>query len=494
MNMPGGKIDRTSAQPLHAQLKDIIRTAIQEGALKAGDRLPTEHELCRIYGISRTPVRQALQELVQEGWLVRIPGRGTYVADRERPRASRGYLTLRLVTEPGWSMPLQEAARLWNHDHPHRPLNLDIVEIPYPRLREHLMDAVATGTAPDISLLDSAWVAEFAHLRYILPLEAIAPRRAEQVTARLLAAAVAANSYENQLMALPASVDVAILWYRRDWLEAEGLAPPRTWEDLVRVGTHFHHPNVRSRYGPDTYGLVFVGGRRGGETTTYQLLPLLWSAGGDLIAGGRVLLDSESTHQFLTFLHDLIHRWHITPPEVTTYAWDQAAHTFAHRRAVMAFGGLYEMQFMRAERGWSEAQFRQRVGIIPIPAAKEGPYATLGGMSYVIFRQSPQPDIAFRFLEYTGHPAAVRTFWRYLQRHTAWQDLTPDPRTSAFLAATAPLLTLGRPRPSVPQYARVSEQFRWLIEETLHGHPDPGTLLHRVADRIAVLTGLPLLN
>ncbi len=485
-----GRIDRSSSQPLHAQLRDIIRTAIETGSLKEGDRLPTELELCRQYGISRTPVRQALEELVQEGWLVRIPGRGTFVAPRER--STRGIQTLRVVTEPGWAAHLQETALHWNREHPHQPVVLDIEEVTYPRLRAHLMDAVAAGAAPDIALIDSAWVAEFAHLGYIVALDDIDPEWEARFTPRLLPAAVLANRFENRLMAVPASVDVTILWYRRDWLTAEGLEPPHTWEDLVRVGRHFQQPRVRERYGPHTYSLVFVGGMAGGETTTYQLLPMLWSQGGDLIAGGRVVLAAPATRRFLTFLRDLVHTWHLVPPDVVTYTWDQGARLFARRRAVMAFGGLYEMQVMRQERGWDERQFLQRVGLAPLPAGPAGQFGTFGGMSYAIFRQSDVPDLALRFLTYTAHPAVVHTFWRVTQRHAAWRDLTPAAKVSAFLHTTAPLLALGRPRPQVPEYARVSEQFRWLVEETLRGHGDLDTLVQRAADRIAAITGLPL--
>ncbi len=487
-----GKIDRSSSEPLHAQLKELIQETIASGRLQPGDKLPTEQELCRHFGVSRTPVRQALLELVQEGLLVRIPGRGTFVAPVDTPRSRDGLLTLDVVTETGWAAPLQQAALLWNREHPHQRLRLNIVEVPYPHLRGHLMDAVATGTAPDISLLDTAWVAEFAHLGYILPLDSIVPGWEETFAPRLLPASLAANRYQNRLVAVPASVDISILWYRKDWLAAEGLEPPRTWEDLVAVGKHFRRPQVRSRYGPDTHGLVFVGGTRGGETTTYQLLPLLWGAGGDLIAGGRVLLDSEATHRFLNYLRSLVYEHYIAPPDVVNYKWDEAARMFAQRRAVMTFGGLYETQFMYEERGWSEAQLLQRIGIAPIPAGPGGQYGTLGGMSYVILRQSAVPDVALRFLEYMARPSVMRVFWQETHRHTPWQHEQPTWRVSPFLAATAHLLPLGRARPPVPEYTRVSEQFRWLVEETLRGAPDLVHLVSRAADRIAAITRLPL--
>jgi GntR family transcriptional regulator len=68
--------------PLYHQLKQALRDEIERGTYKPGDRLPSEPELIRQYGISRITVRQALDELESEGLIVRRHGKGTYVAER----------------------------------------------------------------------------------------------------------------------------------------------------------------------------------------------------------------------------------------------------------------------------------------------------------------------------------------------------------------------------------------------------------------------------
>ncbi|MGH7121180.1 MAG: GntR family transcriptional regulator [Acetobacteraceae bacterium] len=66
-------------EPLYVRLKIALRDLIGKG-LGVGDRLPTEIELCREYGLSRITVRQALNALVNEGAIERKQGRGTFVA------------------------------------------------------------------------------------------------------------------------------------------------------------------------------------------------------------------------------------------------------------------------------------------------------------------------------------------------------------------------------------------------------------------------------
>ena len=68
-------------QPLYDQLVDILSEKIDH-EYRPGDLIPSERELSERYGLSRTTVRLALQELERLGLVVRQHGRGTFVADR----------------------------------------------------------------------------------------------------------------------------------------------------------------------------------------------------------------------------------------------------------------------------------------------------------------------------------------------------------------------------------------------------------------------------
>ena len=72
-------LDRGRPEPLHAQLKTILKRQILDGAIKAGDRLPTEMEIGEHYAVSRVTVRRTLGELASEGFVERQAGIGTTV-------------------------------------------------------------------------------------------------------------------------------------------------------------------------------------------------------------------------------------------------------------------------------------------------------------------------------------------------------------------------------------------------------------------------------
>ena len=73
-----------SGIPLYLQVKVILLEKIENGEWKPGTMIPTEMELMRTYSVSRTTVRQAIQDLVVSGKLIRHAGRGTFVARQER--------------------------------------------------------------------------------------------------------------------------------------------------------------------------------------------------------------------------------------------------------------------------------------------------------------------------------------------------------------------------------------------------------------------------
>jgi GntR family transcriptional regulator len=76
---PRGTIRKGSPLPYYAQLAAILRNAISDGDWPPGFALPSEADLCAMFGLSRTAVRQALAELAAEGLVHKEKGRGSFV-------------------------------------------------------------------------------------------------------------------------------------------------------------------------------------------------------------------------------------------------------------------------------------------------------------------------------------------------------------------------------------------------------------------------------
>jgi GntR family transcriptional regulator len=82
--------DTNTIIPLYYQLKLHIESQIRSGIWQPGDQVPSESVLGEKFHVSRTTVRQALGELVNQGLLTRVQGKGTFVAHpRIRQRLNR---------------------------------------------------------------------------------------------------------------------------------------------------------------------------------------------------------------------------------------------------------------------------------------------------------------------------------------------------------------------------------------------------------------------
>lgn len=81
---------KNSLVPLHYQVEQDMRERITSGIWQAGQMLPGEMELCTLYGVSRTTLRQAISALVDEGLIVRERGRGSFIRSSMVTAGARG--------------------------------------------------------------------------------------------------------------------------------------------------------------------------------------------------------------------------------------------------------------------------------------------------------------------------------------------------------------------------------------------------------------------
>lgn len=88
-------LNRESAVPLYHQLEEALKEKITSGEWSPSQRIPSENELNRLFGLSRMTVRGVLTKLVNDGLLLRVPGKGTYVAHNKISAVSPAYRGVR---------------------------------------------------------------------------------------------------------------------------------------------------------------------------------------------------------------------------------------------------------------------------------------------------------------------------------------------------------------------------------------------------------------
>jgi multiple sugar transport system substrate-binding protein len=472
-------IDPRQPIPLYYQLKTLLLEEILSGRYGPGEQLPTEHELCEQHGISRTPVSRALSELADEGVILRHRRRGTFVNPhwlRRRPDQPEVRI---VVSEGPWGQLIRNAAP--------DDIQVNLVTVPLQTLHQTLTHAVADGQAPDLAILDSVWIPEFAVDGFLHSLEDLDEEWvAGEWMHDFLEPLVVTNQYEGRTYGVSPLANVAGLWYRRRELESLGHDPPTTWAELRAVARAAAQNGI-------AHPIVMTGGSKGGETTAYCLIAFLASNGGQVLGPGGVTLGSRATAQALRFLRSLIDEG-LMSPEVLGYEWTRPIRLLAEGKAVISFGGSYETRTVAEALGVPLDELWDHVGFIPVPAGPGGaPASVAGTMSYGIFRQAAQPNLAMRLLENALAPEALariaRTTGRIPARRSAIALAAPD---LPFLSQTAELLESAVIRPATPLYPRVSVQLQAMLEAALTGRLSPAAAARRTAELVGAITGLPV--
>jgi GntR family transcriptional regulator len=104
-----GDVNKDSSVPIYSQVERIVMDLIDSGRLSAGQRAPSEREIAETLGISRMTARAAMSNLVADGYLYSVPGKGTFVSN---PKMRQELLELTSFTEDMRNRGLKPGSRL----------------------------------------------------------------------------------------------------------------------------------------------------------------------------------------------------------------------------------------------------------------------------------------------------------------------------------------------------------------------------------------------
>jgi len=102
-------LDKSSFTPMYFQIQSHLLKMIKSGDLRAGDPVPSEEELARVYGVSRMTTRQALQSLKSQGYATGQKGRGTFVT---QPKVEKDIAHLAGFTAEMRSLGMRASSRV----------------------------------------------------------------------------------------------------------------------------------------------------------------------------------------------------------------------------------------------------------------------------------------------------------------------------------------------------------------------------------------------
>ncbi|MBI4478382.1 MAG: ABC transporter substrate-binding protein [Acidobacteria bacterium] len=331
----------------------------------------------------------------------------------------------------------------------------------------------ARAPEPDVLQLDVIWTAEFAGAGWILPLEPFGLDADD-----FIPAALAASRWRGTLYAVPWFVDLGLLYWRTDLLDA----PPRSLSDLGDAARR-----VQSA-GRTRFGLVWQGARYEGLVTVF-VEHLSAFGGGILDAAGRVIVDEPPAVRALTFMRDAIGRDGFVPSSVLTWREEQARFVFQNGDAAFMRNWPYAWALLQDR---SRSRVANRFAVAPFPAGEGGrPAAALGGAQLAVNAWSANPTLAWELVRFLTAPeqmlerarlAAQLPSRRSLYATDALAEALPIP-----VAQVRQMIDAAVARPVTPVYSELSEMLQVRLHRALSGQQTPAAALREAAREIRAL-------
>ncbi len=299
--------------------------------------------------------------------------------------------------------------------------------IPNPEYMAKMTAAVMANARPNVAMVTAERVNDLVGMGALADLTdriKAWPRYAEYPAQSWTGCTVGGKLY-----GVPAFTFVDWMYYRKDWFDEAGLAPPKTMADFAAAARKFTDP-AKNRFG---FAL------RGGPGGYKFVLDLFEAFGSPIVVGGKPAIDRARATEALTFYTDLVTKQKVAPTSAPGDGYRQIMESFKTGQSAMVWhhtGSFTEIAAAMKPGTWATA---------PIPA---GPAAHIARMSYQ-FNGVSNPanvDAAWAWLTYWGEPDAAIAFLEETGYFPSSPKIAADPRITGnpLYAAAIETTKFGR--------------------------------------------------
>ena len=314
----------------------------------------------------------------------------------------------------------------------------------------------------DVIAGDVVWPAQLAAAGYLVDLS---DRFTGGMRSEHLEGPVSAVTYEGKVWGVPWFTDAGMFYYRKDLLEKSGISePPKTWGEMKEmVRKVVQDSGIR-------YGFVFQGSQDEGGVV--DALEHIWNAGGDVLEGDQVVIDSPEAAEGLALRRSMITDG-VAPRATGNYTTQESQAAFTNGDVVFmrnwpfVYGLLSDPELSKVKP--------EQVGLAPIPVAEEGvqSFSGLGGWNFLVNADSEDKlEEIWTFIEFMSSPESQKTLALQSTRLPTLKSLYEDEE----VLQKVPVARLGRaslentrPRPVSPYYSDMSLEMAEKFNASLNG-------------------------
>lgn len=267
--------------------------------------------------------------------------------------------------------------------------------VPYGQLLDKITtEAVSGSTAYDLITYQDTWGASL--VPYMDPVEPYLVRDSFNAD-RFADVFVRASSYEGKVYGLPIRGQPQLLFYRKDLLAEVGLPVPKTWEEVVTVGTA-----IQSKV-PNMSGIAMDYGKGNGFQNLFLWQNFLWGRGSAMIdAERRPIFNSEAGVRGTEDYLGLLRNHKVANPSSVQFIEGDKVNSVAQGNSAMTVVWWWAWPVLTGGRSKLTVE---QVGFAPVPNFQGGPAVSIGQcMPFSISKNSRKKDAAWEVLKWMAAP------------------------------------------------------------------------------------------
>ncbi|NUR80895.1 MAG: sugar ABC transporter substrate-binding protein [Dermatophilaceae bacterium] len=338
-------------------------------------------------------------------------------------------------------------------------VKVKVTAIPWDAAHDKFTAAIAAGKTPDVAMVGTTWMGEFAAS------DALDPTPSQVDQSAFFEGAQKTTEVNGTSYGIPWYVETRVLFYRSDLAKKAGFdAAPTDWQGLKDMAKAMQ-TKAGAKWG--------IGLQAGGEGSWQTLMPFAWSDGADLTKDGVKAYNFDSPQilkaakYYQSFFTDGISN-KAAPATPTTEP------DFAKGTVPMFISGPWMMSAVEKVGG---PGFKDKYNVAPIPAGSAGSSSFVGGSNFVVFKNTKNRDTSWKFVSWLADPK-VQAKWYTLSTDlpsvkSAWQD--PTLAADKKLAVFGKQLETAKAPPSFPTWEQAVKGLDTELEKITKSGEDPAT-------------------
>jgi multiple sugar transport system substrate-binding protein len=352
---------------------------------------------------------------------------------------------------------LGEIAADFEADNPDAKVKVTV--IPFDAAHNKISTAIAGGQTPDVSLVGTTWVPEFAATG------ALDPTPTDLIDAgNFFEGSWSTTEVDGTSFGAPWYTETRLIYYRKDLAEKAGVTPEEGWsQDDLKAFTKALQDKAGAKWG--------ISLQPGGQGSWQTYMPFAWQKGAELVEGDQFTFNTPEMQEALDYYASFFDEG-ISPTDLAEGGLESG---FIDGDIGAFVSGPWHMGILRDQGG---ADFEDKWALAPMPTEESGTSFT-GGGDLVVFKDSNNRDTAWKFVDFLTQDAQQQKLYELVGSLPAvkstWDsgELSTDPLLQAF----GQQLDDAKSSPAIETWEQVAAPLDDAIEQVSLGKSDSQSAL-----------------